>query len=153
MHYPDPNPGGAVPWERWMGEVVGKVTVTVGDAVDEVVEIVSTLIRFDTTNTGEPETTRGEADCARWVAAQLEEAGYRTEYVESGAPGRGNLVGGDLDYRTIFAAIDAAGYRGYVGLEFRPTGVTAAAIDTAADAAVDFTAAALAEAVQLAQAA
>jgi acetylornithine deacetylase/succinyl-diaminopimelate desuccinylase-like protein len=62
-----------------------------GDAVDEVVELVSTLIRFDTTNTGEPETTKGEAECARWVAAQLEEAGYQTEYVESGAPGRGNV--------------------------------------------------------------
>ena len=59
----------------------------------------------------------------------------------AGAPGRGNLVGGDLDYRTIFAAIDAAGYRGYVGLEFRPTG-----------GAADATAAALAEAVLLAQA-
>jgi hydroxypyruvate isomerase len=46
----------------------------------------------------------------------------------AGAPGRGNLVGGDLDYRTIFAAIDAAGYRGYTGLEFRPTGATAEAL-------------------------
>ena len=40
----------------------------------------------------------------------------------AGAPGRTNLVGGDLDYRSVFAAIDAAGYAGYVGLEFRPTG-------------------------------
>ena len=46
----------------------------------------------------------------------------------AGAPGRGNLVGGDLDYRTIFAAIDASGYRGFVGLEFRPTGETADAL-------------------------
>ena len=37
-------------------------------AVDEVVDLVSTLIRFDTSNTGEPETTRGEEACARWVA-------------------------------------------------------------------------------------
>jgi acetylornithine deacetylase/succinyl-diaminopimelate desuccinylase-like protein len=58
---------------------------------DDVVEVVSRLIRFDTTNTGEPETTRGEAECARWVAEQLAEVGYRTEYVESGAPGRGNV--------------------------------------------------------------
>ncbi|MEB3033081.1 M20/M25/M40 family metallo-hydrolase [Mycolicibacter sp. MYC340] len=63
----------------------------VGDAADEVVELVSALIRFDTTNTGEPETTKGEAECARWVAAQLEEVGYQTEYLESGAPGRGNV--------------------------------------------------------------
>lgn len=62
-----------------------------GDPVDEVVDIVSTLIRFDTSNTGEPQTTKGEAECARWVAAQLEEVGYQTEYVESGAPGRGNV--------------------------------------------------------------
>lgn len=61
------------------------------DPVDEVVELVSALIRFDTSNTGEPETTKGEADCALWVAAQLQEVGYDTEYIESGAPGRGNV--------------------------------------------------------------
>ena len=58
---------------------------------DEVVDLVSTLIRFDTSNTGELDTTKGEAECARWVAGQLEEVGYETEYVESGAPGRGNV--------------------------------------------------------------
>lgn len=58
-------------------------------AVDEVVDLVSTLIRFDTSNTGEPETTKGEEACARWVAEQLEGVGYQTTYVESGAPGRG----------------------------------------------------------------
>ncbi|MCT7660134.1 M20/M25/M40 family metallo-hydrolase [Mycobacterium deserti] len=60
-------------------------------AEDEVVDLVSSLIRFDTSNTGEPSTTKGEAECARWVAQQLEEVGYQTEYVESGAPGRGNV--------------------------------------------------------------
>lgn len=58
---------------------------------DDVAEVVSSLIRFDTTNTGQPETTKGEAECARWVAEQLAEVGYRPEYVESGAPGRGNV--------------------------------------------------------------
>lgn len=58
---------------------------------DDVVEVVSKLIRFDTTNTGEPETTKGEADCAQWVAEQLAEVGYAPQYVESGAPGRGNV--------------------------------------------------------------
>ncbi len=58
---------------------------------DDVVEVVSRLIRFDTTNTGDPETTQGEAECARWVAEQLAEVGYQTEYVESGAPGRANV--------------------------------------------------------------
>jgi len=58
---------------------------------DDVVKVVSRLIQFDTTNTGEPETTQGEADCAKWVAEQLAEVGYQPEYVESGAPGRGNV--------------------------------------------------------------
>ncbi|WP_338836084.1 M20/M25/M40 family metallo-hydrolase [Gordonia polyisoprenivorans] len=60
-------------------------------AVDEVVDLVSTLIRFDTSNTGELETTRGEEECAKWVASMLEEVGYTTQYVESGQPGRGNV--------------------------------------------------------------
>ena len=59
--------------------------------VDEVVDLVSSLIRFDTSNTGELSTTKGEEECARWVAQRLEEAGYLTEYVESGQPGRGNV--------------------------------------------------------------
>src|ERR1700759_4137253 len=73
--------------------VVGKVTVTVPaeTPIDDVVDVVSRLIRFDTTNPGELETTKGEAECARWVAEQLEEVGYRVEYLESGAPGRGNV--------------------------------------------------------------
>ena len=66
---------------------------------DDVVQVVSRLIRFDTTNTGELETTLGEAECAHWVAEQLADVGYQCEYVESGAPGRGNvfvrLVGAD----------------------------------------------------------
>ncbi|TDK88550.1 M20/M25/M40 family metallo-hydrolase [Mycolicibacterium mucogenicum] len=64
--------------------------MTVTAPEDEVVDLVSSLIRFDTSNTGEPETTKGEAECARWVAAQLEEVGYETEYIET-APGRGNV--------------------------------------------------------------
>ena len=55
------------------------------------VDLVSALIRFDTSNTGDPDTTKGEAECAQWVAEQLEEVGYETEYVEAGAPGRGNV--------------------------------------------------------------
>ncbi|MHC3002121.1 M20/M25/M40 family metallo-hydrolase [Gordonia metallireducens] len=60
-------------------------------ATTEVVDLVSQLIRFDTSNTGEPETTKGEEECAKWVAQQLEEVGYTTQYVESGRPGRGNV--------------------------------------------------------------
>ncbi|OBI15236.1 hypothetical protein A5712_28580 [Mycobacterium sp. E2327] len=77
--------------------MVGKVVVTdhtelPSNRFDDVVEVVSKLIRFDTTNTGEPETTRGEAECAQWVAEQLQEVGYLPQYVESGAPGRGNVI-------------------------------------------------------------
>lgn len=66
------------------------VTVPASSA-DEVVDLVSALIRFDTSNTGDPATTKGEAECAHWVAEQLHEVGYETEYVEAGAPGRGNV--------------------------------------------------------------
>ncbi len=74
------------------------MTVPTETPVDDVVEVVSRLIRFDTTNTGDPKTTRGESDCAQWVGAQLEEVGYHVEYVESGAPGRTN----------VFARLDGA---------------------------------------------
>jgi acetylornithine deacetylase/succinyl-diaminopimelate desuccinylase-like protein len=69
--------------------MVGKGTVT--GAVDEVVDLVRALIRFDTSNTGDPATTKGERECAQWVAQQLEEVGYQTEYIEAGASGRGNV--------------------------------------------------------------
>jgi acetylornithine deacetylase/succinyl-diaminopimelate desuccinylase-like protein len=73
-------------------QVVDKVTVSQPlNAVDEVVDLVRALIRFDTSNTGELASTKGEAECARWVAEQLEEVGYETEYIEAGAPGRGNV--------------------------------------------------------------
>ncbi len=39
----------------------------------------------------------------------------------AGVPGRHELVGGELDYRAIFAAIARGGYTGYVGLEFTST--------------------------------
>jgi len=56
-----------------------------------VVDLVSALIRFDTSNTGDLATTKGEQECAEWVAGQLREVGYQPEYIESGAPGRGNV--------------------------------------------------------------
>jgi acetylornithine deacetylase/succinyl-diaminopimelate desuccinylase-like protein len=65
--------------------------VVVTGPADEVVELVSSLIRFDTSNTGDPATTKGEGECARWVQAQLEEVGYQCEYLEAGAPNRGNV--------------------------------------------------------------
>ncbi|MCX6468524.1 MAG: M20/M25/M40 family metallo-hydrolase [Corynebacteriales bacterium] len=74
-------------------------------ATDEVVDLVSRLIRFDTSNTGDLATTVGEEECARWVAQQLADVGYETEYVESGQPGRGNvfarLPGADRERGTL----------------------------------------------------
>jgi hydroxypyruvate isomerase len=68
------------------------------------------------------------------ILANLRKYAPRIGHIHvAGAPGRGNLVGGDLDYRTIFAAIDDAGYSGYVGLEFRPTGDTEAALAEAVE--------------------
>lgn len=61
-------------------------------AEDEVVTLVSELIRIDTTNTGDPATVVGERKAAEWVAEKLSEVGYETTYVESGAKGRGNVV-------------------------------------------------------------
>lgn len=67
------------------------MTSATSPAIDEVLGLVCALIRFDTSNTGEPATTKGERECALWVAQQLEEVGYETVYVDAGAPGRGNV--------------------------------------------------------------
>jgi acetylornithine deacetylase/succinyl-diaminopimelate desuccinylase-like protein len=72
-----------------------------GRAEDEVVTLTSELIQIDSQNTGELETTTGEAEAAAYVDAKLREVGYETEVVESGAPGRHNvftrLAGADPD--------------------------------------------------------
>lgn len=67
------------------------MTDTTDLAQDEAVELTSELIRIDTTNTGEASTTVGEREAAEYVRGKLEEVGYETTYVESGAPGRGNV--------------------------------------------------------------
>lgn len=58
----------------------------------EVVTLVSELIQIDTTNTGDPETVKGERVAAEYVAEKLAEVGFDTTYVESGAKGRGNVI-------------------------------------------------------------
>jgi acetylornithine deacetylase/succinyl-diaminopimelate desuccinylase-like protein len=72
-----------------------------GRAEDEVVTLTSELIQIDSQNTGQLETTTGEAEAAAYVDAKLREVGYETEVVESGAPGRHNvftrLEGADPD--------------------------------------------------------
>ncbi|MBN1217535.1 MAG: TIM barrel protein [Anaerolineae bacterium] len=52
-------------------------------------------------------------------------------YHAAGVPGRHELVGGELDYRQILAAISQTGYTGYVGLEFSPIGGDEAALKQA----------------------
>jgi acetylornithine deacetylase/succinyl-diaminopimelate desuccinylase-like protein len=64
----------------------------VNSAEQEVVGLASDLIRIDSTNTGDPRTLVGERAAAEFVAAKLAEVGYETTYVESGGPGRGNVV-------------------------------------------------------------
>ncbi|QNK79908.1 M20/M25/M40 family metallo-hydrolase [Nakamurella sp. PAMC28650] len=61
-------------------------------AEDEVVQFCSELIRFESVNTGDPDTIGdGEAQAARYIEHKLREVGYETTYIES-APGRGNVI-------------------------------------------------------------
>ena len=61
------------------------------DPADEVVTLCQELIRIDTTNTGDPETSTGERAAAEWVAARLDEVGIGCTLHEP-APGRTSLV-------------------------------------------------------------
>jgi hydroxypyruvate isomerase len=58
------------------------------------------------------------------IIANLEKYAHLLGHIHvAGVPGRGRLVGGDLDYRAIFAAIGNIDYDGYVGLEYRSPGM------------------------------
>ena len=61
------------------------------DPTDEVVDLCRDLLRIDTTNTGDNDTSAGERLAAEYVAAKLAEVGVDAEIHES-APGRANLV-------------------------------------------------------------
>ncbi|GGM29466.1 M20/M25/M40 family metallo-hydrolase [Micromonospora yangpuensis] len=61
------------------------------EPTDEVVDICRDLLRIDTTNTGDNDTSAGERAAAEYVAARLAEVGVAAEIQES-APGRANLV-------------------------------------------------------------
>ena len=61
-------------------------------AEDEVVGLASDLIRINTTNTGDADTLVGERVAAEYVAEQLSAVGFEITYIESGAPGRGNVI-------------------------------------------------------------
>jgi acetylornithine deacetylase/succinyl-diaminopimelate desuccinylase-like protein len=61
------------------------------NATDEVVEICRDLLRIDTTNTGDNDTSVGERVAAEYVAAKLAEVGLEPHIRES-APGRASVV-------------------------------------------------------------
>ncbi|HEY0691999.1 MAG TPA: hypothetical protein VGD71_23515, partial [Kribbella sp.] len=65
--------------------------VPLAAAQDEVAELLSDLIRIDTTNTGDTATSAGERAAAEWVACKLADAGVESEIYES-EPGRASLV-------------------------------------------------------------
>jgi hydroxypyruvate isomerase len=44
------------------------------------------------------------------------------------APGRNEPGTGEIDYRNVLAAVDASGYDGHIGLEYRPKTTTEAAL-------------------------
>jgi acetylornithine deacetylase/succinyl-diaminopimelate desuccinylase-like protein len=67
-------------------------TQDIRTAENEAVTLTSDLIRIDTTNTGDLDTVVGERVAAEYVAEKLAEVGYEPTYVESGAPGRGNVI-------------------------------------------------------------
>ena len=60
-------------------------------AQDEVAELLSELIRIDTTNTGSTATSAGERSAAEWVAGKLDEVGIGSQIFES-ERGRASLV-------------------------------------------------------------
>ncbi|BCY08428.1 M20/M25/M40 family metallo-hydrolase [Actinoplanes sp. L3-i22] len=61
-------------------------------AVDEVVGFAADLIAIDTTNASDSGGPGTERPAAEYVAEKLTEVGYDVTYVESGAPGRGNVI-------------------------------------------------------------
>ncbi|WP_432973455.1 M20/M25/M40 family metallo-hydrolase [Dactylosporangium sp. CA-233914] len=61
------------------------------DATDEVIEICRDLLRIDTTNTGDLDTSAGERVAAEYVAEKLSEVGFQPAIHES-APGRASVV-------------------------------------------------------------
>jgi len=61
------------------------------EATDEVIDICRDLLRIDTTNTGDLDTSAGERVAAEYVAEKLAEVGFQPEIIES-APGRASVV-------------------------------------------------------------
>lgn len=47
----------------------------------------------------------------------------------AGFPGQGEPTGGEIDFDAFFAALDEAGYKGFVGAEYTPSGRTPDSLD------------------------
>jgi acetylornithine deacetylase/succinyl-diaminopimelate desuccinylase-like protein len=60
--------------------------------VDEVITFASELIAIDTTNEADLGAPGKERPAAEYIAEKLAESGFSPLYVESGAPGRGNVI-------------------------------------------------------------
>lgn len=57
------------------------------------------------------------------VVADIARVGAAVGHVQvADAPGRGEPGSGTIDYPAFFRALDASGYAGWVGCEYRPTG-------------------------------
>ncbi|ADB63283.1 Hydroxypyruvate isomerase (plasmid) [Haloterrigena turkmenica DSM 5511] len=68
-----------------------------------------------------------EGDVVRAITENVDRIGH---IHVADVPGRHEPGTGELDYETVFAAIDEAGYDGYVGCEFSPVGDADEAIAT-----------------------
>ena len=63
------------------------------------------------------------------VAGALQEFGPLARHYQcAGPPDRGEPDAGDTDYRKIFQLIDASGYQGWIGCEYKPRGETSAGL-------------------------
>ncbi len=72
------------------------------------------------------------------VAAGLNEVRGIVRHMQiASPPDRGEPDEGELDFRTLFALIDASGYDGYVGLEYKPRNGTLPGLAWANKLAVD----------------
>jgi hydroxypyruvate isomerase len=67
-----------------------------------------------------------DGDIIATIEANLDKIGH---FHVADVPGRHEPGTGELNYANVFRRIDATGYRGYVGLEYRPSGDHAASLD------------------------
>jgi acetylornithine deacetylase/succinyl-diaminopimelate desuccinylase-like protein len=78
--------------EQWTEPVEGSWEEVGSGTYDDVVDLLSTLIRFDTTNWGRGHAA-GESEAAAWVAGQLESVGWAPLLLSrDDSPDRANVV-------------------------------------------------------------